>query len=154
MRKKIIQVILTQDVQKLGKQGSIVKVKPGYIRNYLIPLKLGKIATPKLVKQFNLQQKEVLIKQNQFMEKCISIKELLENLEKFTIKKKVAKNGKFFGKITKKQILKLIQNKVGTIEITKNQLQIPEIKQLGEYIINIILTKNVIAEIIIKILPE
>ena len=74
MRKKTIQVILIKDVQKLGKQGTLIKVKPGYIRNYLIPLKLGKIATPSLINQFELQQKESEVKQIQFSKKCIIIK--------------------------------------------------------------------------------
>nr|YP_011007517.1 50S ribosomal protein L9 [Sporochnus bolleanus]WAM64946.1 50S ribosomal protein L9 [Sporochnus bolleanus] len=155
MRKKTIQVILTRDVQKLGKQGNLIKVKPGYLRNYLIPLKLGKIATPSLINQFNFQQKELELKQIEFFEKCVGIKELLEGLENLKIWKKISKNGVFFGKITKKQILELLKTKLDlTIELTKNQLQLPEMKQLGNYVIEIILTPNVIAKINVEILPE
>jgi len=155
MRKKTIQVILTKDVQKLGKQGTLIKVKPGYIRNYLIPLKLGKIATPSLISQFELQQKDSEAKQIQFSKKCIINKELLENSGKFTIKKKISENGIFYGKITKKHVLDLIiENADVTIELNKNQLELPEMKELGEYIIEIILTTDVIAKINIEILPE
>nr|QWK43181.1 ribosomal protein L9 [Chorda asiatica] len=155
MRKKTIKVILTKDVQKLGKQGTLIKVKPGYIRNYLVPLKLAEIATTSLINQFALKQKESEIKQIQFTKKCITNKELLENLEKFTIRKKISENGVFFGKVTKKQILDLIIEKVDlTIDLNKNQLELPEMKQLGNYIIEINLTTNVIAKINIEILPE
>ena len=155
MKKKTIQVILTQDVEKLGKQGTLIKVKPGYVRNYLIPLKQGKIATSSLINQFDLQQKESKIKQGQFIEKCAITRDLLEKLGKFTIKKKISKTGIFFGKITKKQILELINDKVElNIELNKNQLQLPEIKKLGDYVIEIILTTNIIAKINIEILSE
>nr|YP_006639130.1 50S ribosomal protein L9 [Saccharina japonica]YP_010863441.1 50S ribosomal protein L9 [Saccharina japonica x Saccharina latissima]QOV02321.1 50S ribosomal protein L9 [Saccharina sp. ye-B]UFQ24859.1 50S ribosomal protein L9 [Saccharina sp. Rongfu]WAX38205.1 ribosomal protein L9 [Saccharina japonica cultivar 901]AFC40184.1 50S ribosomal protein L9 [Saccharina japonica]UFQ24997.1 50S ribosomal protein L9 [Saccharina sp. Rongfu] len=155
MRNKTIQVILTKDVQKLGKQGTLIKVKPGYIRNYLIPLKLGKIATPSLISQFELQQKESEVKQIQFSKKCIINKELLENSGKFTITKKISENGIFYGKITKKHILDLIIDNVDlTIDLNKNQLELPDMKELGEYIIEIILTTDVIAKINIEILPE
>nr|QWK43322.1 ribosomal protein L9 [Ecklonia arborea] len=155
MRKKTIQVILTKDVQKLGKQGTLIKVKPGYIRNYLIPLKLGKIATPSLISQFELQQKDLEIKQLQFNKKCIINKELLESSGKFTIKKKISENGIFYGKITKKHILDLIIENVDlTIDLNKNQLELPDMKELGEYVIEIILTTDVIAKINIEILPE
>nr|QWK42044.1 ribosomal protein L9 [Pterygophora californica] len=155
MRKKTIQVILTKDVQKLGKQGTLIKVKPGYIRNYLIPLKLGKIATPNLISQFELQQKELEVKQIQFNKKCFINKELLENSDKFTIKKKISENGIFYGKITKKHILDLIINNVDlTIDLNKNQLELPDMKELGEYVIEIVLTTDVIAKINIEILPE
>nr|QWK42186.1 ribosomal protein L9 [Pseudochorda nagaii] len=155
MRNKTIQVILTKDVQKLGKQGTLIKVKPGYLRNYLIPLKLGKVATTTLINQFELQQKESEMKQKQFSKKCINIREELESFGKFIIKKKISENGVFFGKITKSHILELITSKVNlTMDLNKNQLELPEMKQVGEYVIEIILTTNVIAKINIEILPE
>jgi len=155
MRNKTIQIILTKDVQNLGKQGKLLKVKPGYVRNHLIPLKKAKIATPNLIEQFNLHQKELEVKQTQFMGKCLDVKELLENLEKLTIRKKISESGVFFGKITKKQVLDLIKEKVNLkMELTKNQLELPEMKELGDYIFEIVLTTNVIAKIKIEILPE
>lgn len=155
MGKKTIQVILTKDVQDLGKQGTLIKVKPGYIRNYLIPLKLAKIATLNLINQFESQQKELDLKQLQFSKKCLGVKELLESFGKFTTKKKISENGVFYGKITKKHVLELITNKVELpIELNKTQLELPEMKKLGEYIIEINLTTNVTAKIGLEILPE
>nr|YP_009505288.1 50S ribosomal protein L9 [Endarachne binghamiae]AXC47243.1 50S ribosomal protein L9 [Endarachne binghamiae] len=155
MGKKTIQVILTKDVQGLGKEGTLIKVKPGYIRNYLMPLKLAKIATINLINQFESQQKELDLKQLQFAKKCLGIKELLESFGKFTTKKKISENGVFYGKITKKHILELITNKVDLpIDLNKNQLELPEMKKLGEYVIEIVLTTNVTAKINLEILPE
>lgn len=155
MKKKTIQVILNKTIPQLGEKGNLIKAKSGYIRNYLIPLKLVKIATPELIEQVYLREKELAIKQKQLMEKYIKLKETLENLEKFIIKKKISDNGKFFGKITKQQILELIKNKIsGTIDLNTRQIQLPIMKELGSYIISIILTTNVIAKIHVKILPK
>lgn len=155
MGKKTIQVILTKDVQNLGKEGTLIKAKPGYIRNYLIPLKLAKVAKINLINQFESRQKELELKQSQFKKKCIDAKELLESFDKFTTKKKISENGVFYGKITKKHILELITNKIDLpIELNKNQLELPEMKKLGEYVIDIELTTNVTAKINLEILPE
>ena len=155
MGKKTIQVILTKDVQDLGRQGTLIKVKPGYIRNYLIPLKLAKVATLNLINQFESHQKELDLKQLHFSKKCVGVKELLESYGKFTTKKKISENGVFYGKITKKHVLELVTNKVDLpIELNKNQLELPEMKKLGEYIIEIALTTNVKAKINLEILPE
>lgn len=155
MGKKPIQVILTKDVQDLGKQGTLIKVKPGYLRNYLVPLKLAKIATLNLINQFESKQKELDVKQLQFSKKCLSVKELLESFGKFTTKKKISENGVFYGKITKKHVLELITNKVELpMELNKTQLELPEMKKLGEYVIEIALTTNVTAKIPLEILPE
>lgn len=155
MGKKITQVILTKNVHILGKKGKVVKVKQGYIRNYLLPLKLGRIATPELIKQFDLKEQKLAIEQIQSIEKCKNFKEKLENLEKLLIKKKISETGKFFGKITKKQILDLLIEKLnGTAELKKSQISLPEIKSIGNYMIDIILTPNIIAKINLKILPE
>ena len=155
MGKKTIQVILTKDIPGLGQQGKLIKVKPGYIRNYLVPLKLAKVATLNLINQFESQQKELDLKQLQFSKKCLSTKELLESLSKFTTKKKISENGVFYGKITKKHVLELITNRIELpIELNKTQLELPEMKKLGEYIIEINLTTNVTAKINLEILPE
>ena len=155
MGKKTIQVILTKDVQDLGKQGTLLKVKPGYIRNYLLPLKRAKIATSNLINQFEAQQKELDLKELEFSKKCLEVKELIESFGKFTTKKKISENGVFYGKITKKHILEIITNKVNlNIELNKNQIELPEIKKLGNYVIEILLTTNVIAKINLEILPE
>lgn len=155
MTKKIIQVILIQDIDNLGKKGTLIKAKPGYIRNYLIPEKLAKVATNNLIYQFKSQQKDIEIKEKQFLKKCKNDKELLENLEKFTITRKIKEDGVFFGKITKKQILDILNDKVKlSIKINKNQLEIPEMKKLGNYSIGIILTNSMIAKVNIEILSE
>nr|YP_009330457.1 ribosomal protein L9 [Coccophora langsdorfii]ANS72229.1 ribosomal protein L9 [Coccophora langsdorfii] len=155
MTKKTIQVILSKDIDTLGKEGTIIRAKPGYLRNYLIPGKLAKVATMNLIHQFELKQKGIEIKEKQFLKNCEENKKLLEGFNKFIIYKKIKEDGVFFGKVTKKQILDLLNEKVKLqIELNKNQLEFPEIKQLGKYIIKIKLASNIIAKVDLEILAE
>lgn len=55
---KRVQLVLTQDVSKLGKLGDLVEVAPGYARNYLIPQKLGTHATPGILKQVERRREQ------------------------------------------------------------------------------------------------
>ena len=155
MTKKTLQVILLKDIDTLGKEGTLIRAKPGYLRNYLIPGKLAKVATNTLIHQFELKQKSVEIKEKQFLKDCEDNKKLLESFDKFVIYKKIKEDGVFFGKITKKQILDLLNEKVKLqIELNKNQLDFPEIKQLGKYIIKIVLADNIIAKVNLEILAK
>nr|QXI87705.1 ribosomal protein L9 [Sargassum feldmannii] len=155
MTKKTVQVILSKDIDTLGKEGTIIKVKPGYLRNYLIPGKLAKVATNTLIHKFELKQKDIEIKEKQFLKNCEENKELLESFNKFVIYKKIKEDGVFFGKITKKQILDLLNEKVKLqMELNKNQLEFPELKQLGKYTIKIKLANNIIANVNLEILAE
>nr|QXI87844.1 ribosomal protein L9 [Sargassum mcclurei] len=155
MTKKTVQVILSKDIDTLGKEGTIIKVKPGYLRNYLIPRKLAKVATNTLIHKFQLKQKDIEIKEKQFLKNCEENKELLESFNQFVIYKKIKEDGVFFGKITKKQILDLLNEKVKSkMELNKNQLEFPELKQLGKYTIKIKLANNIIANVNLEILAE
>ena len=155
MTKKTVQVILSKNIDTLGKEGTIIKVKPGYLRNYLIPGKLAKVATNTLIYKFELKQKDIEIKEKQFLKNCEENKELLESFNKFVIYKKIKEDGVFFGKITKKQILDLLNEKVKSkMELNKNQLEFPELKQLGKYTIKIKLANNIIANVNLEILAE
>nr|YP_010418112.1 50S ribosomal protein L9 [Sargassum polycystum]YP_010418207.1 ribosomal protein L9 [Sargassum plagiophyllum]USF18330.1 50S ribosomal protein L9 [Sargassum polycystum]USF18425.1 ribosomal protein L9 [Sargassum plagiophyllum] len=155
MTKKTVQVILSKDIDTLGKEGTIIKVKPGYLRNYLIPGKLAKVATNTLIHKFQLKQKDIETKEKQFLKNCEENKELLESFNQFVIYKKIKEDGVFFGKITKKQILDLLNEKVKSkMELNKNQLEFPELKQLGKYTIKIKLANNIIANVNLEILAE
>lgn len=108
-----------------------------------------------MIQQFKLQQADIETKEKHFIKICNETKELLESLDKFRIYKKIKEDGVFFGKITKKQIMELLNDKVKlSVEINKNQLELPEMKQLGNYVIEVILTSTIIARMSIEILAE
>ena len=156
--KKLIDIVFT-DINELNKvePAIIQNVKPGYFRNYIIPMKLGKKATPNLIKEVNRRKEQTAIKNFKFREKCIVIKNLLESLGKFEVPLRVGDGGKIFGKVTGQHVLTLLKentNFVIDIDLEKSNFKLPKIKQVGEYMIEILLTDDIIAKINIEIVPK
>nr|YP_011006251.1 50S ribosomal protein L9 [Dictyotopsis propagulifera]WAM63255.1 50S ribosomal protein L9 [Dictyotopsis propagulifera] len=157
MIRKIHTILLTQKVRGLGEPGQIVKVKAGYSRNYIIPFKFGKHATRTLISEFNLQQEQILLKEQNLFQKSTKFKNLIESLQQLILKKEVVNNTThLFGKITKSDIFNLIQEKLEVTEISeifqKNHIILPKIEELGEYKIEIKLSKEISALISLNII--
>ena len=127
-----MKLILKKDVEKLGKEGDIVKVKSGYGRNFLVPQDLAILGTPKEIKSAEL--KNEALKE----EKEKIVKELQKKAERIKkasikIKSKVGESGKLFGSVTCEDIAKELKNQLG-IEVDKKNVEIPEpIKKMGKH---------------------
>nr|YP_010338806.1 ribosomal protein L9 [Glaucosphaera vacuolata]UNJ18756.1 ribosomal protein L9 [Glaucosphaera vacuolata] len=153
MVKKTTRVLLCQDVEKLGKPDTVVKVSMGYARNYLLP---KKIAIPVTQSILNLIQKKAVL-QEQKLKNTLEIankrKVLLESVGKFTLRKKVGKNDLIFGSVSDKEVASLITAKTGEL-IPKQNIQCPEIKNTGVFSILVNLHPSVTASIKLQIIPE
>nr|YP_009455866.1 50S ribosomal protein L9 [Dictyopteris divaricata]YP_010205371.1 50S ribosomal protein L9 [Grateloupia livida]AQZ25082.1 50S ribosomal protein L9 [Dictyopteris divaricata]UAV85940.1 50S ribosomal protein L9 [Grateloupia livida] len=156
MKKKKIEILLVKEVRTLGNSGQIVKVKSGYSRNYLLPYQIGKIPTTKTINEFQIKQKEILLKEENLLEKFITLKIAIEALGTLIIKKEVVSDTtQLFGKVTRNDILILLEERLGfTKTLEKNQLQLPSINKLGNYVIEINLGKNIIAQIPVQIIAN
>nr|YP_010986310.1 ribosomal protein L9 [Pachymeniopsis lanceolata]WOL37228.1 ribosomal protein L9 [Pachymeniopsis lanceolata] len=150
--KKNIQIILNKTMPKLGQAGKIVNVAPGYAFNYLIPNSIGSLATKGKLKHANMlaemqnQKKEIIkIKAQELQKK-------LENVTKISIKRKTGNKQYIFGNISRKEIAEEIFKHID-IKIDKKQVEIPEIKRTGIYLINIHVLDDIIAKIKLQVLP-
>lgn len=151
--KKEVQIVLTQTIPDLGKIGSLVIVRSGYARNYLIPQQKGELATPEAVQSLETQKKELEAKEKANIEQCLKNKSTLEQIGQFIIQKRIGEDNKIFGKITVKQVRDLIESKTN-INLNNTTIEIPEIKELGTFSITIILATTVKADLKIQILPQ
>lgn len=144
--KKFTEIILLQNIQKLGQTEKLLKVNSGYVRNYLIPNKLAnlKVLTTGIE---NLKQKEL-----KNFELALNHKKTLENFGKFSIKKASGKSDKIFGTVTNKHIIGAIKQKCDIPDILK-VLPIT-IKKLGIYPVNIVLHPKVTAQIKLEVLSK
>lgn len=147
-----MEVILTQDVPKLGYKGDTVKVRPGYARNYLIPQALGVINT-------KVNAKIMEENQRQASHKIAKIKEEAEKLAAsltdttIEIPAKTGTSGKIFGSVTTLQIAQTLKEKGFDIDRRKISLS-EEIKNVGAYTATIDLHKHVKATVNLVIVPE
>jgi len=147
-----MKIILRQDMEKLGKAGDMVKVAPGYGRNYLIPRKLAVEATPGNLKIIELER---LAQARRDQREQTSAKLLARELEKLvvTIRRKAGEGGSLYGSVTSLDIADfLITHK---IDIDKRKIQLDEpIKTIGEYQVPIRLHREVTVPIKVVVEPE
>ena len=153
MSKKVIQVVLTKNVQKLGKNNDLVKVASGYARNFLVPNKIAKVATQGILNQ---QKLYAAIKEDKLRiakENAREIKQLLEDIQKFSVSKKTGDGQSIFGSVTEKEVAQIVNNTTN-IEIDKQSILLPEIKTIGIYNVEIKLFHQINANIQLQVLPE
>lgn len=147
-----MEIILNQDVEKLGYKHDLVNVKPGYARNYLIPRGLAVEATPgnkKMLDENLKQQAHKLAKIKADAEKKAKD---LENVS-VSLKAKTGTSGKIFGSITTKHVAEALKAKGYEVDRKKITLS-EEIKTLGTYSASIDLHKEVKAEIQLDVEAE
>lgn len=147
---KRVQLVLNQDVSKLGKTGDLVEVAPGYARNYLIPKGIGVNATPGILKQ--VERRKELERQRLLEEKqqAQSRKTALETVGRFTILKQVGENEAIFGTVTAPEVAEAIQAATGQ-EVDRRGITVPDISKLGFYKAEIKLHPEVTAVVEIQV---
>ena len=149
-----MKVILKQDVEKLGKTGDVVKVTPGYGRNYLIPRNFAIEATPGNIK---IAEIEKLAKARHDHREKESATVLARDIVKLTvtIQRKAGEGGALYGSVTAIDIADfLITHKV---DIDKRKIQLEEpIKTIGEYQVSIRLHRDVTVpiKVVVEAEPE
>ena len=127
-----MEIILLQDIEKVGDKHEIVKVKPGYARNYLIPKGYAIIANHSNRKKLTELQRQESAKQNKLLS---HYQELAENLTDKVLKigAKAGTSGKIFGSVTNVQIAQALKDQLD-LEVERKKIQLPdEIKELGTY---------------------
>lgn len=147
-----MEVILNQDIVNLGYKNDIVRVKPGYARNFLLPKGLAKMATASNRKMLEENLKQAAHKLAKIKQEAEETARKLENI-KLTLKAKSGTSGKIFGSITTQQVAQKLKGK--GFEIDRKRIHLlEEIKYLGDYQAEIELHKEVKATLPIQVLPE
>jgi len=150
---KRVQLVLNQDVSKLGKSGDLVEVAPGYARNYLIPQKLAVHATSGILKQ--VERRRELERQRQLAEKqqASERKTALEAIGSLTIAKQVGEGESIFGTVTDREVAAAIQERTGQ-EVDRRGIALPDISKTGTYKAEIKLHPEVTAVVEIQVVPR
>ncbi|GHT38370.1 50S ribosomal protein L9 [Endomicrobiia bacterium] len=147
-----MKVILRSDITNIGCQGEIKEVAPGFARNYLVPQNLVMEATSKNRKIWERER----VKLKQQREEAIGVvREIASKMEviEFTARVKIGKNGKLFGSITPANISKILEEK--GFEVNKRDILLSEnIRDIGNYEINVRLHPEVVAKIKLDVISE
>ncbi len=150
---KRVQLVLNQDISKLGKSGDLVEVAPGYARNYLIPQKKATHATPGILKQVERRREQERQRQLELKQQALEQKEALEKIGTLKIAKQVGENDAIFGTVTTQDIAEAIQAIISQ-EIDRRGITIPDINHLGTYKAEVKLHADVAAQIEFQVVPS
>lgn len=148
-----MQIILIDKIINLGKLGDLVKVKSGYARNFLIPQKKALLANQKNIEYVKSFINTINLDLQKKIEYYKSIVEKIKKIDKLTIFAKVGKQGKLFGSINHKNIIKAIEKKTNIL-LEKKQIKLPNgsiIKKSGIYVINLYFSDVIKTNLIIEI---
>jgi large subunit ribosomal protein L9 len=148
-----MQVILRQDVEKLGLRGEIVDVAPGFARNYLLPRQLAETATPGKVAELRKHEDKRAQQEAQSFEHA---QEIVAGLESAELRFDVAagETGTLFGSVTATDIAEKVWQE-RRVRIDRRKLELPEsIKRIGRYQVPVELFQDVTATLRLAIVPE
>jgi large subunit ribosomal protein L9 len=146
-----MKVILRQDVDELGLEGTIVNVKEGYARNYLIPKGFALMANTGNIKLIESQKKKIEANRLKAKEDAEQVARELEGIV-ITIAQKVGEEDKLYGSVTSMDIADEMEKKGMSVDRKKIVLDKP-IKTLGEFDVKIKLHSQVVGTIKVAVVP-
>lgn len=147
-----MEVILREDVDKLGSRGQVVKVTPGFARNFLLPKRLAVAATDANKKIVEQERQAALRREAKEAADAGELAKMLNGVT-LTIKQKAGENDQLFGSVTSKDIADLLENQSYKIDRRKIMLENP-IKTLGEHKVQVRLHRDVTAEVTVNVVKE
>jgi large subunit ribosomal protein L9 len=147
-----MQIILQEDVEKLGNRGEVVEVAEGYARNFLLPRKLALAATPGNMKR--LERMRVMFAKREATEKgdAQKLAELLNGVA-LTLARKAGDSDQLFGSVTTGDISEALAAQGFTIDRRKIQLAEP-IKLTGDYQVPVKLHRDIVASVKLSVTRE
>jgi large subunit ribosomal protein L9 len=148
-----MEVILRQDVEKVGLRGEVVDVAPGFARNYLLPRKLAETATPAKVAELRKLEEKRARHEAQSFEQAQEIAQRLEAAEiRFDVQ--AGETGTLFGSVTATDVAERVWE-TQKVRIDRRKLDLPDsIKRIGRYQVPVELFADMTATLRLAVVPE
>jgi len=148
-----MQVILKQDVDKVGRRGEIIDVSRGYVRNFLVPRGLAEMATPGKLEEVRHEMEEAEERDRRMAERASEIAEIL-NKSVITIEARTGEDERLFGSVTAANIASAIE-RVRDVRIDRRRVRLDEpIKSLGTHQVPIQVHGDVEASVKVIVVPK
>jgi len=147
-----MEVILREDVDKLGNRGQVVKVAPGFARNFLLPKRLAVAATDANRKIVEQERQAHLRREAKHLADAQDLAKMMASVE-VTIAQKAGENDQLFGSVTSRDIAEALEKQNYKIERRNIQLADP-IRTLGDHKVSIKLHRDVPVEVTVHVVRE
>jgi len=148
-----MQIILLEKVANLGQLGDIVKVKDGYARNFLIPQRMAKRATPAAMAEFEARRAEL---EKAAAEKLAAAQGVADKMNgtAVTVARKAGMDGRLFGSVGNADVAEAL--KLAGFDVDKAAVRMPDgpLKAIGEFPLDIALHTDVLANISVNVVAE
>jgi large subunit ribosomal protein L9 len=147
-----MQIILLQDVDKLGLRGDVVDVARGYARNYLLPRRLAETATPARVQELRRVEAQRATQEARTAEQANEIADVLsKTVLRFEVK--AGPTGSLFGSVTSTDVADEIW-RTRKVRVDRRKIGLDPIKRIGRYAIPIEVFQDVEVEVKTLVVPE
>ena len=147
-----MEVILREEVEKLGRRGDVVKVAAGYARNFLLPRRLAVAASESNKKIVEQEKQAHLRREAKEIGDASELAKLMSTVT-LTITQKAGENDQLFGSVTASDIATLLEKQGYAIDRRKVHLEEP-IKMLGDFKAAVRLHRDVTVEIPVHVVKE
>ena len=147
-----MEVILREDIEKLGLRGEVIKVAAGYARNYLLPKRLAVTASEANKKIVEQERQAHLRRETRRKSEAEDLAKVMAGV-KITIAQKAGDSDQLFGSVTAQDVANALEKMNYSIDRRKVDLEHP-IKQLGQHKVPIKLHHEVTAEITVEVVKE
>ncbi len=146
-----LQVILTDDLPNVGSSGDLVKVKPGYARNFLVPRGLAALATANNVARIEHEKRVALARAAKLR---VAAQELADKLSavKLTLKAQVGEGDKLYGSITSRDVEAALADK--GFEVDRRKIAMEAIKELGSFKVTLKIASGIDAIVDVDVVPN
>ena len=147
-----MEIILRETIETLGQEGDIVKVKPGYARNYLVPRQKAVLVTKASLTRLEKEKQAIAARLAEQKKKAEGLAAQLEG-KIISISKRVGEEDRLFGSVTSNDIVQALQDSGVTVD--KKSLIMPDaIKAIGEYKVAVKTGYQTTATVIVQVVPE
>ena len=148
-----MQVILKQDVDKIGRRGEIIDVSRGYVRNFLVPRGLAEMATPGKLEEVRHEMEEAEERDRRMAERAGEVAATL-NKSVITIEARTGEDERLFGSVTAANIASAIE-RARDVRIDRRRVRLDEpIKSLGTHQVPIQVHGDVEASVKVIVVPK
>ena len=148
-----MQVILKQDVEKIGQRGDIVEVSRGYVRNFLVPHGLAEVATPSKLEEARRDMVDAEERERRIAERASEVAETLKK-SVITIEARTGEDERLFGSVTAANIVSAIEKARG-IRLDRRRVRLDEpIKSLGTHQVPIQVHGDIESSVKVIVVPK
>ena len=150
---KRVQVVLSEDILSLGKDGDLVEVAPGYARNFLLPHGKALPVTPAVLKQVEHRRAKEAERLAALKADAVAFRTALDTIGRFTVKKQTGGDDVLFGTVTNVDVAEAIESATKKL-VDKRDITVPEVHRTGNYKAQVKLHTEVTAEINLEVVSH